>query len=207
MQNHSDTNNIHKSWYFRGYIPHFDQPDLVQFITYRLHDSLPQKVVHAMQIEKKSASCPDIANRKDAATEPFGQYEEYLHKGYGACYLKEPTIAKIVMANLAHFDGTRYRLLAWVIMPNHVHVLIETLEGVRLGSLVHSWKSYTAKEANKILGRSGKFWADDFFDRYIRDDKHFENTLNYIHFNPVTAGLVHEPDDWPFSSAIHWKNA
>jgi REP element-mobilizing transposase RayT len=72
-----------------------------------------------------------------------------------------------------HFDGQRYRLLAWVVMPNHVHVLIETMTGHTLAAVLHSWKSYTAKEANRLLGRTGDFWQPEYFDRFIRDDRHF----------------------------------
>jgi REP element-mobilizing transposase RayT len=70
-----------------------------------------------------------------------------------------------------------------------------------LKELLHSLKSYTAHEANKILARQGKFWIDDYFDRYIRNEKHFYKTVEYIENNPVKAGLCQKPSDWPFSSA------
>jgi len=95
----------------------------------------------------------------------------------------------------------RYHLLAWVVMPNHVHVLIEVIQGYPLGDVIHSWKSFTAKQANKILGKTGAFWQRDYFDRFIRDEAHFANVVNYIHHNPVKAGLVRRAEDWPFSSA------
>jgi REP element-mobilizing transposase RayT len=104
---------------------------------------------------------------------------------------------------LLYFDGERYRTIAWVIMPNHVHVLIETMEGYPVGQVVHSWKSYTAKQANQMLGRSGRFWFREYFDRYVRDERHFANAVQYIHDNPVKAGLAPTPEDWPFSSAAH----
>lgn len=87
---------------------------------------------------------------------------------------------------------------------NHVHTLIEPLEGNPLARIVHSWKSYTAKEANRILGRAGRFWSPEYFDRYIRDERHLVNAISYIHHNPVKAGLAEQPEDWPFSSAKLW---
>src|SRR5262245_15912184 len=86
-------------------------------------------------------------------------------------------------------------------MPNHVHALIEQTEGHRLGDIVRSWKSFTAKQANARLGSGGAFWAADYFDRYIRDEPHFFATLAYIESNPVKAGLVARPEDWRWSSA------
>jgi putative DNA methylase len=83
-------------------------------------------------------------------------------------------------------------------MPNHVHVLIEMM-GESLSKIVHSWKSYTAHQANKLLGRNGVFWGPDYFDRYIRDEKHLNATVEYILRNPVMAGLVDDPEEWPWA--------
>ena len=90
--------------------------------------------------------------------------EHYLDVGHGACYLRDARIAQLVQGAFWHYDGTRYRLLAWVVMPNHVHVLIEVWQ-TPLGKILKDWKSYTAKDANKILRREGTFWEDDYFDR------------------------------------------
>lgn len=106
-----------------------------------------------------------------------------------------------IQETLIKFDGERYRLIAWVVMPNHVHVLIEVIPGVRLGDIVHSWKSYTAKVANKLLGRSGQFWQIEYFDRYMRDAVHLDNTIKYIEYNPVRARLCASEEQWPYSSA------
>ncbi len=99
------------------------------------------------------------------------------------------------------FDGERYHLVAWSIMPNHVHALVETMEGSPLPQVIHSWKSYTAQMANHIIGRSGTFWQREYFDRFIRDDNHYANAVNYIEENPVKAGLVSKREDWRWSSA------
>lgn len=183
----------HKGWYSRGYLPHFDSPNLCQSITFRLGDSLPADVVAAL------ADDPAVMwNSVKRA-----RVEVYLNAGYGACHLRDPRIGRMVEQALLYFDGARYRMIAWVIMPNHVHTLVEMFEGHPLPSVVQSWKSYTAKQANQILGRTGRFWATGYFDRYIRDERHFANVVAYIHANPVKAGLVAEPEDWPFSSAAY----
>jgi REP element-mobilizing transposase RayT len=115
-----------------------------------------------------------------------------------------PVAAAIMQDTLLHFDSQRYKLLGWVIMPNHVHTLIEVLPGYPLSKIVHSWKSYTANMINKALGRAGPLWLPDYFDRFIRNDTHLENALKYIEYNPVRAKLVESPDEWPWGSAS-WR--
>ena len=181
----------HTGWTSRGYLPHLNRPGLVQGITFRLWDSLPGHI--AASLAEEATDVPEGAKR--------ARIEAYLNAGYGACTLRDPSIAGLVQSALLFFDGIRYRLIAWVVMPNHVHVLIETIEGHPLQRIVHSWKSFTANKANQILGRSGRFWFPDYFDRYVRDERHLNNAVRTIHWNPVKAGLVESPDDWPFSSA------
>ena len=181
----------HKYWHSRGYLPHFDAPDLVQGITFRLWDALPEDVINHLAAE--------LTEETDSVKR--ARYEQYLNAGYGACYLANERIGNLVEQALFHFDGQRYRLIAWVIMPNHVHVLVEIKSGHPLHRVIHSWKSYTASQANKILGRSGPFWFVDYYDRYIRDELHLAHAIHYIHQNPVSAGLVDQPEQWPFSSA------
>jgi putative DNA methylase len=185
----------HKGWYSRGFIPHFDQPGLIQGITFRLADSLPAHVIATMaeELDEKSSEV------KRATV------EKYLNAGYGACHLREPRIGQFVEGAFLFFDGKRYRLFAWVVMPNHVHVLIQLREGYPMHKIIHSWKSFTANEANKLLGLKGPFWYHEYYDRFIRDQRHFDNAVRYIHENPVKAGLVEKPEDWPFSSARFWQ--
>src|SRR5262249_8435918 len=109
--------------------------------------------------------------------------------------------ARLVIQAFQTFDGARYRLIAWVIMPNHVHVLIESFAGIPLVQVVQSWKSCTANQANRILRRTGPFWQPDYFDRAIRDERHFLRAIQYIHETPVKAGLAAVPEDYPYSSA------
>jgi REP element-mobilizing transposase RayT len=176
-------------WHSRGYLPHFDQPGLVQAITFRLADALPAAVVAALQ--------RDLLGSEQRRQ----RLEDYLDAGYGACHLRDPSLAELVQVALLHFDGARYRLLAWVVMPNHVHALIETSPGYALREVVQAWKSFTAREANRLLGQRGRFWQPDYFDRAIRDERHLSSVVRYIHDNPVKAGLVASAEGWPFSSA------
>ena len=87
-------------------------------------------------------------------------------------------------------------------MPNHVHTLIEVFNGISLSEIIHSWKSYSANQINKLLNRIGQVWMMEYFDRYIRDYNHFEKVVNYIHNNPVKAGLVKSPSEYRWSSAF-----
>jgi REP element-mobilizing transposase RayT len=181
----------HKGWHSRGYLPHFDEPGLVQAITFRLHDSMPAE---------RRAEWEALMQARDGAVRR-ARAQAYLDAGHGSCYLADARIAGIVEDTLLLFDGERYRLLAWVIMPNHVHVLIETRSGWPLDKVLHTWKSYTAKQANALLGRSGAFWYREYHDRYIRNERHLEQAVRYVHGNPVKAGLAERAEDWPYGSA------
>jgi REP element-mobilizing transposase RayT len=188
----------HKQWFSRGYLPHFDLPNLVQSITFRLADSLPQTVLEEMA--RELAAYPEAKRQ----TERERRIAASLDAGHGACWLKDPRVATLVENSLLHFDGQRYRLLAWCVMPNHVHAMVETKEGFQLSEIVHSWKSFTANEANKILGRTGDFWQREYHDRFIRDDDHYRNAMVYIENNPVKAGLAKSAEAWRYSSA--WEH-
>ncbi len=128
--------------------------------------------------------------------------DEALHRNRGAAYLVDERIASIVRATFAHFDGVRYRLLAWCVMPTHVHVVIKAF--CDLSTIVQSWKSFTAKEANRVLGRTGVFWAREYFDRIVRNEEDLSRTIAYVVENPTRAGLgawewvwVRDAGQWP----------
>ena len=176
-------------WRSRGYLPHFDAPGLVQHIVFRLADSLPERFHD------------DIF--KLHADERVPAIDVALDRGHGARALSDPRVAELVQGALLAFDATRYALLAWCVMPNHVYVLAAVKPECSLAGIIHSWKSYSAKRANRILGRTGAFWAKEYFDRFMRDDEHLATTAAYIEGNPVKAGLCQEVSDWRFSSAWH----
>ena len=186
-------------WYSRGYLPHFDGGEIAQIITFRLFDSLPQLLIKEWQQE--------LAHRpvKDAHVEMRKRIEAYLDRGAGSAWMRDPGVADKVQEAILFFDTKRYRLSAWVVMPNHVHALLTPCAGWELGKVVHSWKSYTANECNKQLGRTGEFWQKECFDRYVRNETHYYNAVAYIENNPVKAGLCKRPEGWPWSSA-GWRN-
>jgi putative transposase len=179
---------IQKGWNWRGYLPHFDADTVIQLMTFRLADSLPKAIFN--ELVALASNDADLRKR----------IETMIDGGLGSGALRVPVVAAIVRDALHHFDGVRYRLIAWVIMLNHVHALIEQVGGFPLGDIVHAWKSFTAKHANKKLGRTGAFWAPDYFDRYIRDQTHLDVAVHCIHENPVKAGLVARAEEWQWSS-------
>ena len=180
--------------YHRTHLPHFEAGPVPQHICFRLADSLPQPLLE--QWEDELRRLPE-AEQQDERRQ---RIETALDQGHGECWLNRPEVAALVRDALQHFDGDRYDLHSWVIMPNHVHVLVTLRGDNTLSGVVHSWKSYTAQQANQLLGRDGAFWNVDYFDRFMRDEKHFAATLDYIHWNPVKAGLCAEPDDWQWTS-------
>lgn len=186
-----------KGWYSRGYLPHCDFGPLRQFITLRLFDSLPQSVLNALRIKLQRRQPENIE------LETMRRVEKYLDQGYGSCFLRQRGAAEIVRDALLHFDGVRYDLFSWVIMPNHIHFSFRPFEGYALKDLMHTIKSYTSNKANQLLGRSGEFWFREYFDRQIRDGDHYLRTVRYIENNPVKAGLCVAPEDWECGSA--WK--
>jgi REP element-mobilizing transposase RayT len=237
----------HLGWHSRGYLPHWDHPGMIQSLNFRLADAMAQEVIERWRSELDLLGAPASRRReresarerregqRDAGAprevrevELRRRIEEYLDAGYGACWLRRPEIAALVEGALLHFDKERYRLLAWCIMPNHVHALVETKEGWPLGEVLHSWKSYTSHEAGKILkkaagetpvpqggasvpwvhsnpGSAGvspaQFWQREYLDRYVRNAEHYVKVIAYIEDNPVKAGLARIRTDWPWSSA------
>lgn len=204
-----DAPSPHRGWYSRGYLPHCDYPGLLQVITYRLADSLPRDVILRLDAELRSMP----PKKQDA--ERRKRIDAWLDAGHGSCLLRQPEAAACVADNWRHFAGVRYDLIAWVVMPNHVHVLIRTYEGAALGKIVQSWKSYTSRQIGQMvgprvvdggaLGKSNGIWMREYWDRFIRDEQHFHAEIDYIHQNPVKAGLVAQAEDWPWSSAEEFR--
>jgi putative DNA methylase len=185
-------------WRTRGYLPHFDPENGVQFITFRLAGSVPQSIIRRAKLLLDAGKMTDV--------EYWRQLESALDEGHGPTHLANPGIAAILEENLLHFDGDRYELFHWVLMPTHVHVSLRPNPELKLAAIIHSMKSFTANEANKILGRRGPFWAVEYFDRYIRDGRHFGRVTEYIHNNPVKAHLCDTAAEWRFGCAWHHQD-
>lgn len=197
-------------WHERGYLPHCDFPGLVQFVTFRLGDSLPAsrrgEWEHLLKIE-------DVRERRT-------KLEEYLDRGEGECWLRNPRIAKLCEEALLFFHHERYELLAWCVMPNHVHVLVQVWEAP-LWKLVRSWKQYIQAKARDIVaerrpparldemrptGRAGRpalqsLWQREYWDTFMRDAEQQQKAMRYIEGNPVKATFCRAEENWKFSSA------
>ena len=187
-------------WHSRGYLPHFDSAAATQHVTFHLADSLPQTILARLKADMK------IFPSKSRDAERRKRLEAWFDAGHGSCALGNPPIAKVVQDSLLFFDAHRYRLFAWVVMPNHVHVLFMPLNGWTVAKIVGSWKKFTGhkiRDSQRASGgaRQGPVWHREYWDRYIRSERHFKRAIDYIHHNPVKAGLVARPEDWHWSSA------
>ncbi len=167
------------------------------FVTFRLGDSLPKSVLDAWLFERE-----DIVKNAERMNRSLSADEErrldylysekvgkYLDAGHGTCCMRDDRVADLVMNALIHFDGNRYDLGVWCVMPNHVHVIVKPRAGHRLPDILHSWKSFTAHEANKVLNRTGQFWEEEYYDHVIRNDEEYRRCSEYVLNNPERAGL------------------
>ena len=204
----------------RGYLPHIENKQY-QMITFRLYDSVPKEVVEgwketlsllgsltsklgqltSSQREQQEPRRLSFSTYKTEADRLLALLDKYEDAGYGSCVLKNDNVAKIVHDAIFFYHGKKYNVISWCIMPNHVHVLIEVMKNISLSSILHSWRSFSSNEINKLLNRSGRLWMPEYFDRFIRDNDHFNNVVDYIHNNPVKAGLVKEATEYKWSSA------
>lgn len=175
-----------RGWHSRGYLPHFDSPETIQHVVFRTVDSLPASVIGTLP---------------DGAAERRREIDARLDRCEGSRPLDDPRAARIVEEAIRHFDGDRYSLFAWCVMPNHVHAVAEFSAGFPLGDVVRSWKTFSARKINKPNAAPGVFWALDYFDRYMRNETDLAATIGYVERNPVVAGLVERPEDWLWSSA------
>jgi leucyl-tRNA synthetase len=182
-------------------IPHWNRDQSIYAVTFRLDDSVPVNVRDAWKEERESLRLREESGditREESERLKFlisEKVEAYLDAGHGSCNLKDPSVAAIVAGALNHFDGARYRLDAWCVMPNHVHAVLEPLTGYELSDIVHSWKSFTAHEINKLAGRKGTVWQADFYSRIIRDWEEYDAQRRYVAGNPGAAGLK----DWEWA--------
>lgn len=189
-----------KGWYSSGSNPHRDLPGDCQFITFRRADSLPQHVLRALEFQVEKLPEPQQQRYKRQ------KIERWLDAGLGCCALAHPGMAAVMRDTLIYQNGRRYHLFAWCIMPNHVHVLIEP--AYSLPRIVQGWKSYSTRwmlENNERLGLGvpgRSLWMRDYWDRFIRDERHLETAIHYIHQNPVKAGLCQAAEEWRWSSAF-----
>ena len=203
-------NGIHS----RGYLPHVKRGDADYFVTFRLADSLPKEVLLRLEGEraqrmrllleaKREARAAD--DTEENLNRDFRrEVERYLDRGGGACHLRRPEMGALVADALKQFDGTRYILREWVVMPNHVHALVRPIGTALIGQIVKSWKQFTALRANRMLQLSERrFWQPESYGHWVRDDSERERIIRYIRNNPVIGRLCTHPEHWRWSSA--WR--
>jgi REP element-mobilizing transposase RayT len=169
------------------------------FVTFRLADSLPQDKLRQWYEERETwlERHPGPLGEDGAAEYQRlfpDRLEQWLDVGSGDCILLDKEVANIVEQALRHFDNERYTLGQFVIMPNHVHVLVTPLDQHDLAQIVHSWKSYTAHEINRILHRTGPVWQQEYFDHIVRNALSLERFATYIAENPIVARASRPPD-------------
>jgi len=176
-------------------LPHWRQRGATYFVTFRLADALPPERVKALSDEReqwlRTHKEPYSSKERREYYRLFSErVQEWLDAGAGECLLRDESVARIVAGALRHFDGQRYDLLAWVVMPNHVHVLVTPRSGFHLPDILHSWKSFTAHEIDKALGRSGQVWQHESYDHIVRSPEALSRIARYIAENPAKAGIT-----------------
>jgi S-adenosylmethionine/arginine decarboxylase-like enzyme/REP element-mobilizing transposase RayT len=181
----------------RGRLPHWEKEEGTYFVTFRLADSLPQNILEQLEQEREQTEKilgsleRELSHSEKRRVDMLfsERVNEYLDKGYGDCTLRDPRVAETVAETIKRFNGDRYHLYAWCVMPNHVHVVFRTMQRNKLEDILHSWKSYTAHEANKVTGNTGTFWQREYYDHLVRDKGELDRMIAYVLDNPAKAGL------------------
>ena len=178
-------------------LPHWYQPRASYFVTFRTKDSIPADVARRYHSERNewlermgvSAGGNAIDElplevRRAYHCRFSKKYMDALDQGMGACVLARPELRAMVTESLHHFDGVRYHLGDYVVMPNHVHAIVGLLGSVRIDAVCSSWKRSAARRINAALGQKGRFWQEESFDHLIRTPKQFRAIQQYIAENP-----------------------
>jgi REP element-mobilizing transposase RayT len=185
--------------FYQRHLPHWRQDGATYFVTYRLGDSLPQSKLNELDCLKAEWERRHPEPRPDAALEDLARrtqerIERWLDQGMGSCLLKQAVLAGFVTSAMHHFDDDRYELDCYVVMPNHVHVIVRPLmpESHPLETVLGSWKKHSSRRINRAVRRAGDLWQNESYDRIIRDEEHLWRAIQYIGSNPVRAGLPRE---------------
>ncbi len=208
--------------FYRRKLPHWHPEGVMFFITFRLANSLPLQIILDLQDQRERErqslrlKFSGAQLRKELYQldkKYFGRFDEWLDRCIEESprWLAEERIAQIVVNELHALDGERYALIAYCIMPNHVHMVIDTAKHrfkpahhgptvpYPLTDTLKLLKGRTARYCNQALGRSGKFWHHESYDHVVRDEKEYERIIWYVLNNPVKAGLVRNWEDWKFN--------
>ncbi|MGB7344049.1 MAG: transposase [Pirellulaceae bacterium] len=192
--------------YYNGFLPHWRQAGCSYFVTFRLADSVPKKVIDQWKYERDAwlkargidpfrtgmeHKFAKLSRSEQLTFERYftGKLFQFLDQGYGACYLRDPVACKIAFDALLHFHGQRIEAGDLVVMPNHVHVLMTPLPGHELEEVLHSIKSFTANQINRHFKRTGVLWMEESHDHIVRDAEELIRIQRYIANNPIKARL------------------
>jgi REP element-mobilizing transposase RayT len=206
-------NPLRSGIHSRGYLPHVKREGASYFVTFRLADSLPHEVLLRFEHEQAEALRQLTANAAAETIEEIQRelrrkIERYLDQGHGECHLRNPEIADLAVEALLYGKGKQYELDDWVVMPNHVHIILWPKPNFTLSEILRSRKRHIARQANLILRRTGDtFWQRESYDHWIRNDEEKSRIRRYIRMNPVNARLCQHPEDWKWSSAWPGWNA
>jgi putative transposase len=199
---------------YKRYLPHIQPPGATLFLTFRLAGTIPRHLHEQLVAEQEEVAkrLAQMENKQEQARQKyleqkraFGQYDGILDSGkYGPTWLKDPRVAKLVVESLHHWDQKRYDLDCFTVISNHGHAVFTPLESepglyFALSTIMHSIKRHIAFEANKVLGRNGRFWQPESYDHVVRDEAELQRIRRYVLENPVKAGLVENWQDWPWS--------
>jgi REP element-mobilizing transposase RayT len=192
----------------RGRLPHWEKEEGLYFITFHLADSLPRPVVakiaerHRILETSKLANANLLPEQKALLADySHTRIEEYFDRGAGSCPFLDMRISGAMAAALRFREGKHYRLLAWCVMPNHVHVVVRLFPGQELAKVIKAWKNFSAKAVNQALGRKGRFWQREYYDRLIRNGDELDRAIGYVLENPVKAGLK----NWTWVWSAGWE--
>jgi REP element-mobilizing transposase RayT len=185
-------------------LPHWQQRGAVYFVTFRLADAVPTRLRNQWETDREAWLKVHPEPWSEEIEREYhqrfsGAIERWLDAGHGSCLLRRHECAEVVAEALRHFEGERVAMISFVVMPNHVHALFVQNPVWPLEKLLQSWKRFTTLEINKPLGRAGNLWQRDYFDRLVRDEKHFANCIRYIRRNPEKARL-------PPNEFIRWES-
>jgi REP element-mobilizing transposase RayT len=180
----------------RGRLPHWEKDEGLYFLTFHLADSLPQDILakiaerHRILEAVKENNANLLPEQKAMLADySHARIEEYFDRSVGSCAFNDQRVAGAMTAALRFREGKHYRLLAWCIMPNHVHVVVRLFPGQELAKVVKAWKNFSAKAANQALGRKGRLWQREYYDRLIRNGDELDRAIRYVVENPSKAGL------------------
>jgi REP element-mobilizing transposase RayT len=180
-------------------LPHWRQVGATYFVTFRLADSLPQSKLDELAQVRRDWERDHPPPRDKLMVEALSRLqaehvERWLDLGMGSCILKEPPLTAHLTEAMHHFDGQRYELGAYVVMPNHCHAVVRPFDGYDLETILGGWKQFSGKRINELRGTRGELWQDECYDRIVRDEEHLYRCLQYIGRNPTkvgpTAGMV-----------------